>query len=83
MNKKSLLVLLASMVLVVVNVQPVKSQSTAPSELSSPTEQPTPTNGPQTAPISPWVLILLVFTSVGLSAVVFSVLLRLRRDPVK
>jgi hypothetical protein len=83
-KSKTLLFLLSSVLLVFVNLQLFVSLTATQGQTSSPTEQPTeelsPTPIPYAVPISPWVLVLLVFTFVGLAAVVISVLQRLRRS---
>jgi hypothetical protein len=84
MDGKPVLFLLTSLLLVfLVNLQPVASQLSTPSQTPSPTQEPSPTPASQVTPVSPWELMLLVFVSVGLAAVVVSVMQRLRRNVAK
>jgi parallel beta-helix repeat protein len=57
---------------------PPPSPSPTPNQSSSPTEQPTSTPEPQPTPPSPWELILVVFASVTLTALVITAAQKLR-----
>jgi hypothetical protein len=84
MNGKPVSFFLTSLLLIfLVNLPSVASQLSTPSQTASPTEEPSPTPASQVTPVSPWELALLVFVSVGLAAVVVSVMQRLRRNVVR
>ena len=78
-----MLFLLTSLLLVGSSFQIVTFRAAAQNQTEQSTEEPSSTPVPRVVPISPWELILLVFTFVGLSAVVLSVLQRLRRTVSK
>jgi hypothetical protein len=84
MNGKLALVILAGLFFSVFLIFQATAHSPEPVQpQSSPTEQPTHSPEPQTAPLPPWLLMLIVFGSVSLGAVIMWSVQKLKHNYVQ